>query len=129
MTEIEIAACPSPVYEASLPLVSHIVEKPEAVHFFRRLVLLPYPARQNVGFVQLPVMAAHFLLGIVVRKRDCIRMSRNTSGVRTVCLYKTCFDAGVFGDISVCHGDKIRICFFESVIERPPHNAHKGCIF
>ena len=67
MPEIEISACPSAENETVCPFVTDSVKQLKSLDFLRCLVRFSDPPGQNVGFVELSVMTANFLLCVVER--------------------------------------------------------------
>lgn len=125
--DVKVPAAASSKDEAFLPVVLHLVEKPEAPDQVFRLVALPDTAFVNLCLVDLPVVAAHFLLEEHFPAWCGVRMAADAPCVDIVFLGQSVTDPGALGDITVGHMHHTgSVLLFQPAIHRPPHDPHKG---
>ena len=100
-SEIKISARPSAENETIPALVPDFVKKLKSLDFFGCLVQLSYSALEDLCLMDLSVVAAHFLLGVVIWQRFCFRMTGYASGIHAMGLRKSCSYPFVLGQVSI----------------------------
>lgn len=121
----EAAACTPAPYEAFLPLVEHLVVKPEPLHIPGRLVGFAYAALEDGRLVGLAVVVAHRPYQVHLPAGFCRRMSRYAPCIVQMALGHVVLFPPVLGDIPLGFPDRDAVFCPEPLHQRFTHNAHE----